>query len=238
MNTKKFAVFDIDGTLIRWQLYHVVVDRLAKSGKLGKDSYQKIKDARMQWKKRTDPEAFKTYEQILVKSYEAAIQNIPVSAFDSLINEVIEEHKDQVYTFTRDLLSELKHKGYFLAVISGSHEELIEKIAQYYGFDDFVASKYERSDSGFTGKSYIPSFNKAEALKNLIEKHSLGLKNSFAIGDSFSDVSMLEMVENPVAFNPDKELFSVAKQNHWDIVIERKNMVYKLKNTSGKYELQ
>jgi ornithine cyclodeaminase/alanine dehydrogenase-like protein (mu-crystallin family) len=26
MNKNRFAVFDIDGTLIRWQLYHAVVD--------------------------------------------------------------------------------------------------------------------------------------------------------------------------------------------------------------------
>src|SRR3546814_11785501 len=30
---KKFAVFDIDGTLIRWQLYHAVVETVAKDRK-------------------------------------------------------------------------------------------------------------------------------------------------------------------------------------------------------------
>jgi phosphoserine phosphatase len=33
--SKRFAVFDLDGTLVRWQLYHALVDRLAKKGYLG-----------------------------------------------------------------------------------------------------------------------------------------------------------------------------------------------------------
>ena len=35
----KFAVFDIDGTLIRWQLYHAIADELAKSGHIDAETY-------------------------------------------------------------------------------------------------------------------------------------------------------------------------------------------------------
>lgn len=39
---------------------------------------------------------------------------------------------------------------------------------------------------------------------------------------------MLSIVERPIAFNPDKDLFNAAKHNGWKIVVERKNMIYKL----------
>jgi phosphoserine phosphatase len=48
---------------------------------------------------------------------------------------------------------------------------------------------------------------------------------------------MLSMVKQPIAFNPTKELFKTAQQNGWEIVIERKNMIYKLEVKNGSYVL-
>lgn len=234
---KRFAVFDIDGTLIRWQLYHVIVDRLAKQGFLGKDSYEKIKQARMNWKKRVSSESFTVYERELITSYEEAFTKLPTEEFDKLIEVIIEEYKDQVYTYTRELIKKLKQQNYFLLAISGSHHELIEKLAKYYDFNDFIGSKYARKDGKFSGSAYIPSLNKAEALQKFVKKHQLTYKDSFAIGDSNSDIPMLMQVEKPIAFNPNSDLFSAAKENRWDVVIERKNMIYKLKPKGDTYEL-
>jgi phosphoserine phosphatase len=44
---KKFAAFDIDGTLIRWQLYHAIADNLVKLGFIAPVKFQEIKDARI-----------------------------------------------------------------------------------------------------------------------------------------------------------------------------------------------
>ena len=48
---------------------------------------------------------------------------------------------------------------------------------------------------------------------------------------------MLEIVDNPIAFNPDKEFFQVVKDHGWKIVVERKNMVYELAPSDGRYIL-
>jgi len=233
----KFAVFDIDGTLIRWQLYHIIVDRLAKIGELTPNADLKLKDARLKWKKREHNDAFSEYEAELVNIFEASLPSINTVKFDSLIKSVVEEYKEQVYTYTRDLIASLKKKGYFLLAISGSHHELVEEIAKFYKFDDWVGSKYERRNKSYSGKSYIASHHKSEILKDLIKKHKLDLTKSFAVGDSLSDASILEIVDNPIAFNPDKKLFEVARKKHWKIVVERKNMIYKLEYKDNGYRL-
>src|SRR5690606_9580605 len=107
-----FAVFDIDGTLIRWQLYHVIVNKLAKAGALGQDAQTTLKSAMMTWKRRVDQNAFKQYEKTLVELYEEALQNISIDLFDKLVTEVIDEYKDQSYVYTRDLLRQLKADNY------------------------------------------------------------------------------------------------------------------------------
>src|SRR5690606_8086841 len=132
---KKFAVFDIDGTLIRWQLYHAVVDKLAKQGLLGEKAYQQLHDARMVWKRREHREAFHAYEKELIRVYEHALPNISEKQFMDCVRAVAEEYKTQIYTFTRDLAKKLKQQNYTLIDISGSHHEIVEQDTSQYAFD-------------------------------------------------------------------------------------------------------
>lgn len=237
---RKFAVFDIDGTLIRWQLYHILVDRLAKANKLGPGVYDHIKEARMRWKKRESADSYHAYEMEIVKGFESALDRLTTQEFDEIIDSIIDEYKDQVYIYSRDLLKSLKDQGYFLLAISGSHHELIEKIAKYYQFDDYKGSVYQRNEdsTGFNGKKYIASSNKESALKEMIKQHNLSLTDSYGIGDSKTDIPILKTVDNPIAFNPNRMLYETARTNNWKIVIERKDMIYELQpSTNSTYTL-
>lgn len=235
--SKSFAVFDIDGTLIRWQLYHAVVDKLAKQGVLGEGIRDQLHQARMVWKRREHPEAFKEYEQVLVRLYQNAIKDLSTKDFDAMVQEVIHEYKDQTYVYTRKLLQDLKQEGYLLFIISGSHHELIEQLTKYYGFDDFVATTYERKKESFSGKHVFGAADKKRSLEALVIKHKATYTDSLAIGDSDSDIAMLELVEKPIAFNPDQTLFEHSKKHNWLIVVERKNVVYNLEPKDGTYLL-
>ncbi|MDQ5972573.1 MAG: hypothetical protein QG553_732 [Patescibacteria group bacterium] len=234
---KKFAAFDIDGTLIRWQLYHAVVDRLAKQGKLGTTAAADLHNARMKWKRREHPDGFRAYEIALIEVFEASFDQLKASDFDIATQEVFDEYKHQTYVYTRDLIKALKEKGYILLAISGSQTELVKHIAEAYGFDDFVGSVYERSGDKFSGQKTVASHDKKEVLERLIEKHQLSFSDSWAVGDSTSDAVMLDMVTNPVAFNPDMALYKEARRQKWKIVVERKNVIYELEEQDGNYLL-
>lgn len=237
MQQKKFAVFDIDGTLVRWQLYHAVADNLVKLGHIDETAYAGVQSARMSWKRRTDPEAFKQYEIRLVKAYEALLQQLTFEQFQEAANLVFEEYKDQVYTYTRDLIRNLKNRGYLLFAISNSQIEIVEKIAKYYGFDDCVGAVYEKKGNQFTGKVTIHLNDKDEVLRRLVLKNKADWEDSIAVGDSVSDIPMLKIVEQPIAFNPEQKLFNIAKQQNWKIVVERKNVTYELEPNDGRYFL-
>jgi HAD superfamily hydrolase (TIGR01490 family) len=235
---KPFAVFDIDGTLIRWQLYHALADSLVKLGFIAPVKFQAIKDARMVWKRRESAESFRLYENRLIKLYADILSEITAEQLEESAEAVFQEYKDQVYTYTRGLIAELKSKEYLLFAISGSQIEIVKKIAKHYGFDDCVGTVYERKGNKFTGKIAVASLNKSSILKELIVKHYASLKGSVAVGDGLSDTSMLDMVEKPIAFNPEKRLLIHAQNRGWEIVIERKNVVYQLKSgQDGQYKL-
>lgn len=237
MSARQFAVFDIDGTLIRWQLYHAVADALAKRGYLEAAAYDKVKAARMKWKTRAHEESFKEYELELIKTYDRLIQGLAVTNFNSTVDAVIKEYKDQVYTYTRDLIKELKAKGYLLWAISSSQAELVSKISDYYGFDESQSSTYLTDNGRFTGEKQTIYGIKDKLLNQLVKTHGANYKGSVAVGDSESDIAMLELVERPIAFNPTAGLFKHARAKGWEVVVERKNVIYELEVAGGKYYL-
>jgi HAD superfamily phosphoserine phosphatase-like hydrolase len=195
-----------------------------------------MKDARMAWKPRNES-SFRAYEQQVIKEYELALKHVSFAELDEAIELVFGEYKDQVYVYTRELIKTLKKKGYMLLAISGSQAEIIKRIAEHYGFDDFEATVYQRGPKGFTGKKTVASQHKDKILMELVRKHSLSYESSIAVGDSASDIVMLEMVEEPIAFNPEQHLFEHAKRKGWKVVLERKNMFYEMEMSDGKYQL-
>lgn len=54
------------------------------------------------------------------------------------------------------------------------------------------------------------------------------MEDSYGVGDTASDISMLEIVDRPIAFNPNHQLYDHARKAGWRIVVERKDMVYDL----------
>lgn len=235
---RPFAVFDIDGTLIRWQLYHAVADELARRGHFGAIEYQAVKDARMTWKKRENEDSFKQYERALVNLVDQTMVGLEVAELQAASKTVISEYKDQVYIYTRNLIQELKSQDYLLFAISASQSTIVGMLAQYYGFHDYGGSEYEVQDGRYTGaKEILKSERKPEYLRQLVRKHGATFTGSIAVGDSESDIPMLEAVQKPIAFNPTKLLYEHARKNGWHIVLERKNVVYELKRSNSNYEL-
>ncbi|MDB5185835.1 MAG: HAD-superfamily subfamily hydrolase [Candidatus Saccharibacteria bacterium] len=235
---KKFAVFDIDGTLIRWQFFHAIVNELGKSGHITPADYEEIKAARMRWKVREHTESFRAYESTLVHAYLNALTNISETDHDKAVETVYEEYREQMFTYPRNLFKQLKEEGYLLFIVSGSHEAILSKLAEELGFDDYVGAKFTFENGRYTGVVHTPVHDKGSAVKDLVKKHSLGFEGSMAIGDSESDIAMLELVENPIAFNPSRGLFEHAKEHGWRIVLERKNVVYELEPSDDSYRLK
>ena len=65
-------------------------------------------------------------------------------------------------------------------------------------------------------------------IRRAVEKENLTYTDSIAVGDSESDIPMLELVTHPICFNPNSMLFKQAKRCGWEVVVERKDVIYKI----------
>lgn len=224
---KKFAVFDIDGTLYRWQLYHELVQTLALEGVFSKNAFEEIDDKWNQW--RGGELSFDEYEQFVVAVMIGDLSRVPTPTFEAACDKVIKHSAHKVHHYPKVLLKQLKEQGYTIIAITGSQQELIDRFAKKYGIDIAIGALYERSGDHFTGNITRPTMGrKQQLLEELVRQHNLTFEGSVAIGDSDGDAELLEQVERPIAFNPSAGLFERAQKDGWSIVIERKNIAYRM----------
>lgn len=238
--SRKFAAFDIDGTLFRSGLYREVFYELSKMGVIPDNLVEESTQKHRQWRHRLHGNAFEEFELTLVNGFDGMIKELRVSDYDKAVNKVIAKKADNVYVYTRKLLQKLKSEGYFLLAISGSQEELVEPFAERYGFDKWIGQKWERGDEFFTGNIVKTHTGKDKIILGIIDEYDLTLEGSYGVGDSNGDCGMLELVDKPIAFNPTQELYEKAIENNWKIVVERKNIAYELAKgeAGGTYVLE
>ena len=236
---KKFAVFDIDGTLYRDALFHDAVRELEARGYLAQKHVLAVNKAWEEYKERLHDEAFKVFSDSRVSAFIDAMHKISKDELNKITNKVIDQKKNYVYTYTKSLINKLRKEGYFLVTISGSFHELVVPFANYHGFDIAIGELNEwGADGHFTGKTLRTTFkDKHIHLQKIVDENGLTFSGSYGVGDTIGDAEMLAMVENPIAFNPEKHLFDLARTNGWKIVVERKNVVYQLERGKNEYIL-
>lgn len=236
IKTQKFAVFDIDGTVYRWQLYHELVQTLAFEGVLRAEIVIEFNEKWNRW--RGGELSFSEYENFVVKAMVDNISGMPVDLFEDTCEKVIQRSSHKTHFYPKDLMKKLKKKGYRIIAITGSQQELIDRFGKVYNFDIVVGVKYKKENGLFTGEVESRTIGrKPEILKQIVDENKLSWKDSLAIGDSDGDAGLLEMVDQPIAFNPSEGLFRKAELEGWPIVIERKNIAYRLDKHDGKLVL-
>lgn len=236
-NQRPFAVFDIDGTIYRWQLFHDIIVELIKAGELPIEIEKRIADPFKKWQHRAHPDAFKEYELAMLYALGDHMSGISAQIFEDTSAKVMRESGNKVYSYTRDLAANLQQQGYFLIAISGSFQEVVDLFAKKYNFDVAIGVKFARENGKLTTSNYVHN-QKDKLLQNCVASHNLTWKDSYGVGDTPNDIAMLELVENAIAFNPNLALLEHAKEKSWKIVVERKNVAYELIPENGKYYLQ
>jgi HAD superfamily hydrolase (TIGR01490 family) len=223
------AAFDIDGTVFRSSLLIELVDRLILRGVFPEDARRAYERAQEEWLDRKGE--YEPYIRKVVASFAKYSKGVPYGDVADAAGEVIEELKHRTYRYTRDLITDLKRRGYYLLAISHSPKFIVDGFAYELGFHKSYGTFYATGASGrFTGdiEDEHLIMNKANILKRAVEKEGLTLKGSVGAGDTESDISMLSLVEDPIAFNPNRALYRHASQKLWKIVVERKDVIYEL----------
>lgn len=230
------AFFDIDGTIFRNSLMIEHFKKLVNFEVIDPEIwYTKIKKVYDEWEKRYGD--FEQYLETLAGVYLEKLKGVNKSYIEFIADHVINVNGDMVYKYSRNQIEWHKQQGHKVFFISGSPDFLVSKMAEKYGATEFRGTLYKvDEDNLFTGEivRMWDSESKKRVIGELIQKYDVDLENSFSYGDTTGDLSMLRMVGNPIAINPNRLLFDSIREDEelskkTTIIIERKDIIYKLK---------
>lgn len=227
---KKFAVFDIDGTIFRSSLLIELVEALIAKGIFPVSTRRLYAKEHQAWLDRRG--GYDTYIWAVIRAFDRKIKGVGEHDFLRVVERVIKEHEHREYRYTRDLVRRLKRQGYFLLAISHSPKYIVDRFAKHLGFHKAYGFIFELDERGrFTGvREHLDLIlNKAAVLRRAVEKEHLDLRRSIGVGDTESDISFLKLVQKPICFNPNRVLYREARRRGWTVVIERKDMIYELR---------
>lgn len=230
------AFFDIDGTLFRNSLMIQHFKKLIKYEVIDPSLwYNKIKPVYEEWEKRYGD--FEHYLETLAEVYIQELRGVNKSYIEFIASQVINVNGDMVYKYSRDRIQWHKSQGHKVFFISGSPDFLVSKMAEKYGATEYRGTVYiVDRENNFTGDiiRMWDSENKQKTLDEFLNVYDIDLEKSYAYGDTTGDLSMLRMVGNPIAINPNRELLMSIRDDrnllkNTVIIVERKDLIYKLK---------
>ncbi|MCK9344538.1 MAG: HAD-IB family phosphatase [Candidatus Pacebacteria bacterium] len=226
---RKVAIFDIDGTIFRSSLLIELVEMLIELGLFPLSVRQDYEDEKVEWLERKGD--YESYIMAVVKVFVQNIKGMPYTELQRASELVVARYRHRTYKYTEELIKELKKDGYFLLAISQSPKTTLDFFCNDVGFDKTYGRIYETDEQGLLTGNIVDEpviALKANIVRRACEKEGLTLEGSVGVGDTEGDISMLEIVERPICFNPNKKLYDHAMKEGWEAVIERKDVIHKL----------
>jgi HAD superfamily hydrolase (TIGR01490 family) len=119
------------------------------------------------------------------------------------------------------LIDKHRRQGHQLLIITATNEFITRPIARALGIDELLACEGEIVDGLYTGEpTGIPSYHagKVTRLETWSAEMGTSMTGAYFYSDSHNDLPLLELVDNPVAVDPDDKLRARAQVAGWPII--------------------
>lgn len=211
------VIFDLDHTLLTGDSDHAWGQFMVEQGLV-------------------DPVTYKQKNDMFFEHYQAGTLNINeylaftlhtltqhpletmLSYREQFLNECISPLISQK---SRDLIAQHKQQNDTLLIITATNGFITYPIAEMLGIEHIIAPHPEMRDGQYTGQiEGVASFHegKVTRLKEWLAEQQKTLKNSWFYSDSRNDLPLLELVDHPIAVNPDPYLHALALERQWPII--------------------
>lgn len=211
------AIFDLDNTLLSIDSDHAWGEFLLEQGAV-------------------DPIAYREANERFMADYNAG--TLDMAAFlEMALKPLADNSPEQLSAWhqqfmaskiepsilpkAEELLARHRTKGDTLLIITATNRFITAPIAERLGVDHLIAVNPEVKDGHYTGGvSGIPSYRegKVTRLEQWLEDQDLSMDGAWFYSDSHNDLPLLELVEHPVAVDPDDTLREIAEERQWRIM--------------------
>lgn len=211
------ALFDLDNTLIAGDSDHAWGEFLVNKGLVDAAEYKKANDF-----------YYAAYDNGTLDIHEyLAFSLRPLTQYSTkemlAWREVFVEECIQPLLLPQatELLDKHRQLGHEILIITATNRFITEPIADLLGVKELIAVEPEFINGSYTGQVVgVPSFRegKVTRINEWLAERDLSLKNSWFYSDSHNDLPLLEIVDNPVAVDPDEALRERAIKEGWPVI--------------------
>lgn len=218
----KVAIFDFDGTIYKNETYSFMMDFLKTheeyNGKY-KSFYYSIVPPYVGYKLRLYPE--RRMKASLTQKYLNVFHGLKFDKVKAYFEELAAKMRDDFHPLVLEQMEEHEKKDHLIMVVSGTYKPLLEAALEYLPVDIIIGTDIPTNNHIVDAKmpiDHVQADRKAELILEKLKHKAIDWKNSFAYGDSISDLPVFEMVGNPVAVCPDVKLQQIANRRNWKVI--------------------
>lgn len=219
----RVAIFDFDGTIYAEETFTLLMKHLKEHPTYHssyKRFYRAIVPPYIANKLRIYPNSKmkKRSMQLYIEAFEG-LTKLQMDSYFEEIKTVMQQD------FNKKVLARLKlHQqddDVHVLLVSGAFTQFLERVTDGFEFNQIIGTDilYE-NDKVYTRNAinHINGKQKTLKVQEALEGFQIDWKNSYAYGDSYSDLPVLELVGNPVAVRPEEKLRSLAKDRGWEVI--------------------
>lgn len=218
----RVAIFDFDGTLYAKETYQIMMDHLKEHPvyhtRYGR-FYRSILPPYLASKIKIYPK-HKMRERSM-QIYLDALKDFTVDELDMYFKEIAGKMQEDFNPYVVSQIKQHAEDNVHVMLVSGAYTPLLHTVTEELPIDKIIGTDIPLKNQILDSSAsiyHVQGLRKNEKIEEYLANKEIDWANSFAYGDSYSDLSVLDLVGNPVAVQPEKRLEIVAKERNWKIV--------------------
>lgn len=213
----KFALFDLDHTLLDGDSDHLWGRYLVQLGVLDGDAFTAA-NARYY----ADYKAGRLdIHEFLAFGLKPLKDNEPRLLLHWRERFVAECILPRIPHASRELVRRHTQAGHTTAIVTATNRFVTEPIAAEFGVPHLLATEPEQLQGRYTGRVQgTPCFREGKVLRfrQWLSERGWAAEETWFYSDSHNDLPLLQEVQYPVAVNPDEQLARAAAERGWPVI--------------------
>lgn len=218
----RVAIFDFDGTIYAEETFTLLMKHLKEHPTYHssyKRFYRAIVPPYIANKLKLYPD--NKMKKRSMQLYLEAFNGLTKQEMDIYFSEIKATMQQDFNAKVLERLKRHQEENIHILLVSGAYTQFLERVTDGLVFNQIIGTDIFYKDDKVYTKNAINHVNgqkKTLKVHEALDGHQIDWENSYAYGDSFSDMPVLELVGNPVAVRPEEKLRSLANARGWEVM--------------------
>lgn len=218
----RVAIFDFDGTIYAEETFTLLMKHLKEHPTYHssyKRFYRAIVPPYIANKLKLYPD--NKMKKRSMQLYLEAFNGLTKLEMDIYFSEIKATMQQDFNTKVLERLKRHQEENIHILLVSGAYTQFLERVTDGLVFNQIIGTDIFYKDDKVYTKNAINHVNgqqKTLKVHEALDGYQIDWENSYAYGDSFSDMPVLELVGNPVAVRPEEKLRSLANARGWEVM--------------------